>query len=40
MFAVNFGVDEANEAAGDDERAYDFGSAPPEALTNSFCLAA
>lgn len=38
MFAVMLGVDEALEAAGYDERAYDFGSALHEALTNSFCL--
>ena len=38
MFAVMFGVDEAMEAAGYDERCYDFGSALHEALTNSLCL--
>lgn len=38
MFAVMLGVDEAIEAAGYDERSYDFGSALHEALTNSFCL--
>lgn len=38
MFAVMMGVDEAMETAGYDERAYDFGSALHEALTNSFCL--
>ena len=38
MFAVALGVDEAIEAAGYDERSYDFGSALHEALTNSFCL--
>lgn len=38
MFAVMMGVDEAMEAAGYDERSYDFGSALHEALTNSFCL--
>lgn len=38
MFAVMLGVDEAIEAAGYDERAYDFGSALHEALTNSGCL--
>jgi Fe-S-cluster containining protein len=38
MFAVMLGVDEAIEAAGYDERAYDFGSALHEALTNSSCL--
>ncbi len=40
MFAVMLGVDEAIEAAGYDERAYDFGSALHEALTNSLCLPA
>ena len=38
MFAVMFGVDEAIEAAGYDERAYDFGSALHEALTSTLCL--
>ena len=38
MFAVAFGIDEAMEAAGYDERCYDFGSALHEALTNSLCL--
>ena len=38
MFAVMLGVDEAIEAAGYDERSYDFGSALHEALTNSACL--
>jgi len=38
MFAVSYGVDEAIEAAGYDDRSYDFGSALHEALTNSFCL--
>lgn len=38
MFAVSFAVDEAIEAAGYDERAYDFGSGLHEALTNSGCL--
>ena len=38
MFAVMLGLDEALEAAGYDERAYDFGSALHEALTNSLCL--
>lgn len=38
MFAVMFGIDEAMEAAGYDERCYDFGSALHEALTNSLCL--
>ncbi len=35
MFAVMLGMDEAIEAAGFDDRAYDFGSALHEALTNS-----
>jgi len=39
MFAVMLGVDESLEAHGYDERAYDFGSALHEALTNSLCLA-
>jgi hypothetical protein len=38
MFSVMLGVDEAIEAAGYDERAYDFGSALHEALTNPRCL--
>jgi Fe-S-cluster containining protein len=38
MFAVMMGLDEAIEAAGYDERSYDFGSALHEALTNSLCL--
>ncbi|HWA27204.1 MAG TPA: YkgJ family cysteine cluster protein [Lacunisphaera sp.] len=38
MFAVMLGVDEALEAAGYDERSYDFGSALHEALTNGLCL--
>jgi len=38
MFAVMLGVDEAIEAAGYDERSYDFGSALHEALTNSLGL--
>lgn len=38
MFAVSLGVDEAFEAAGYDERSYDFGSALHEALTNSLGL--
>jgi len=38
MFAVMLGLDEALEAAGYDERSYDFGSALHEALTNSLCL--
>ena len=37
MFAVMLGLDEALEAAGYDDRAYDFGSALHEALTNSLC---
>ena len=40
MFAVMFGVDQAIESAGYDERSYDFGSALHEALSNSFCLVA
>ena len=39
MFAVMLGMDEAIEAAGYDDRSYDFGSALHEALTNSLCLA-
>lgn len=38
IFAVKLGLDEAIEAAGYDERSYDFGSALHEALTNSLCL--
>ncbi len=38
MFSVMLGVDEAIEAAGYDERSYDFGSALHEALTNPHCL--
>lgn len=38
MFSVMLGIDEAIEAAGYDERAYDFGSALHEALTNPLCL--
>jgi Fe-S-cluster containining protein len=38
MFAVMYGVDEAMDAAGYDDRCYDFGSALHEALTNSLCL--
>jgi Fe-S-cluster containining protein len=38
MFAVMLGLDEAIEAAGYDDRSYDFGSALHEALTNSLCL--
>ena len=37
MFAVMLGMDEAIEEAGYDDRAYDFGSALNEALTNSLC---
>jgi len=37
LFAVMLGLDEAIEAAGFDDRAYDFGSALHEALTNSLC---
>ena len=36
-FAVMLGLDEAIEAEGFDDRAYDFGSALHEALTNSLC---
>ena len=39
MFAVMYGVDEAMDTAGYDERCYDFGAALHEALTNSLCLA-
>lgn len=38
MFAVMLGLDEAMEAAGYDERSYDFGSALHEALTDSRCM--
>jgi len=38
LFAVMLGMDEAIEAAGYDDRAYDFGSALHEALTDSLCL--
>lgn len=38
MFATMLGLDEAIEAAGFDDRAYDLGSALHEALTNSLCL--
>jgi Fe-S-cluster containining protein len=38
MFAVMYGIDEAMDDAGYDERCYDFGSALHEALTNSLCL--
>ncbi len=37
MFAVMLGLDEAIEAEGFDDRAYDLGSALHEALTNSLC---
>ncbi len=37
MYAVMLGIDEALEANGFDDRAYDFGSALHEALTDSFC---
>jgi len=37
MFAVMLGLDAAIEAEGFDDRAYDFGSALHEALTNSLC---
>jgi len=40
LFAVRMGLDEAIETVGFDERAYDFGSALHEALTNSLCLVA
>lgn len=38
MYAVMLGLDEALESAGFDDRAYDFGSALHEALTDSRCL--
>lgn len=38
MYAVMLGLDEAIESEGFDNRAYDFGSALHEALTNSLCL--
>jgi len=38
MFAVMLAIDQAVEAAGFDDRAYDFGTALHEALTNSLCL--
>jgi len=38
MFAIMLGMDQAIEAAGYDARAYDFGSALHEALTNSLCV--
>jgi Fe-S-cluster containining protein len=37
MFAVMLAIDQAVAEAGFDGRAYDFGSALHEALTNSFC---
>ncbi|HEY4248241.1 MAG TPA: YkgJ family cysteine cluster protein [Lacunisphaera sp.] len=37
MYAVMLGLDAAIESAGFDDRAYDFGSALYEALTNSLC---
>lgn len=37
MFAVMLGIDQAATDAGFDGRAYDFGSAMHEALTNSLC---
>jgi len=40
LFAVRMGLDEAIETFGYDERAYDFGSALHEALTNRLCLVA
>ncbi len=39
MFAVMLGIDQAATEAGFDDRAYDFGSAMHEALTNSLCAA-
>lgn len=39
MFAVMIGIDEAIEAAGYDDRSYDFNSALHEALTNSLSRA-
>jgi len=40
LFAVRMGLDEAIEAGGYDDSAYDFGLALHEALTNSLCLVA
>ena len=40
LFAVRMGLDEAIERLGYDDRAYDFGSALHEALTNPLCLMA
>jgi Fe-S-cluster containining protein len=37
MFAVMLGIDQAAAEAGFDDRAYDFGSAMHEALTDSLC---
>ncbi len=37
MFAVMLAIDQAVEESGFDDRAYDFGSALHEALTNSLC---
>lgn len=37
MFAVMLGIDQAATEAGFDDRAYDFGSAMHEALTDSLC---
>ncbi len=39
MFAVMLGIDQAATEAGFDDRAYDFGSAMHEALTDSLCAA-
>ena len=39
MFAVMLGIDQAVAEAGYDGRAYDFGSALHEALTDGFCAA-
>jgi Fe-S-cluster containining protein len=38
MFAVMLGIDQAAAEAGFDDRAYDFGSAMHEALTDSLCV--
>jgi Fe-S-cluster containining protein len=38
MFAVMLAIDQAVEECGFDDRAYDFGSALHEALTNSLCV--
>jgi len=37
MFAVMLAIDQAVEESGFDDRAYDFGSALHEALTDSLC---